>query len=200
VVPRACQSLPLAAGGGEVQGQDHLTGGGATSRPFAAKETHGDAYAMIGSAKGRDDQVTGGGIDPSASNCLHGDAHVMSGQAQAGNDTLLGGTYAENEMWGDAAVIEGDCVTTGCDVFVITPESGTNRIHDFEQGKDLIDLTAFKEIRGFDELLGFLALGSEPGTTFYFGSTGGDGPNPLIENSVTVLAPVGLTPCDVLFA
>jgi hypothetical protein len=183
-----------ATGGNDVM----RGGGGITARPFAANDIYGDAYAMLDRSRGGDDVITGGGSYPSARNQLYGDAHTLSGHARAGNDTIISGTYANNDMWGDAAVIEGGCVTTGDDVFVIRPISAANRIHDFEPGKDLIDLTAYAEIRSFEDLQARFEI-TEEGTHVEFSRSGGQ-TSPLVVNALTVLGQYDLRACDFLLA
>ena len=45
-------------------------------------------------------------------------------------------------MWGDAAEYYSSDVQRGSDTFVFLEDNGTDTIYDFEQGKDVIDLTA----------------------------------------------------------
>lgn len=180
-------------------GHDALRGGwGITSRPFVANDIYGDAHAMLGRSQGGDDVITGGGSYPGARNLLYGDAHTLSGQARAGNDTFIGGANASNDLWGDAAVIEGEGVATGRDVFVIWPGGGTNRIHDFEPGRDLIDLTAYPALGGFEALAERFEI-TEEGTRVEFGRSGGMS-SPLVVNALTVLGQYALRECDFLFA
>ncbi|HZF75991.1 MAG TPA: hypothetical protein VE033_09180, partial [Acetobacteraceae bacterium] len=74
--------------------------------------------------------------------------------ALGGDDTLVGGKYAWNEMWGDAAVV-AEGASRGRDVFVVGPSSGITIIHDFEPGRDRIDLSGFapRGIRSLEDLL-----------------------------------------------
>ena len=209
----ASGSLAAIFGDAEVM-RDHAQGGddvmrggsGSGARSSAVNTLYGDAYAMSGWSLGGDDLIRGGGSYPGSRNTIYGDAHSLSGHAQAGNDTLTGGNYAKNDLWGDAAEIEGTCVVTGHDVFVVTPSSGTNTIHDFEPGRDVIDLTAFASgssnipaIHGLDDLLRYLEV-TEAGSTFFFGRFGTEGPGPVIESGFTVLGDQALTACDFLFA
>lgn len=187
--------------------QDHARGGddvirgssGSGSRSSADNALYGDAYAMSGRTVGGDDVIRGGGGYPGSDNTIYGDAHTLSGHAHAGNDTLTGGNSARNDLWGDAAEIEGGHVVTGCDVFVVTPSSGTSTIHDFEPGKDLIDLTAFDEIHGLGDLLPYLSV-TAAGSTVFFGRVGTEGQGPVIENGFTVLGQQELAERDFLFA
>ena len=72
-----------------------------------------------------------------------------------GSDTLNGGT-GNDEMWGG----------TGADTFIFEADTGTDTIWDFEDGIDLIDLSAFGDVSstadltittasGFVEISGF---------------------------------------------
>jgi hypothetical protein len=183
-------------------GDDVMRGGtGITARPFVANDMYGDAYAMLGRSQGGDDVITGGGAYPGAQNRLYGDAYSLAGHARAGDDTLIGGQSAHNDMWGDAAVIEGHCVITGHDVFVITPTSGINIIHDFEPGRDRIDLTAFaaQGIHGPGDLEPYRTADAE-GSRVLFSSTPGGPGGPPVEISLTVLGDQDLAACDFLFA
>jgi hypothetical protein len=62
----------------------------------------------------------------------------MYGSATAGNDRLIGGRRTDH-FWGDAAML-GDGVEGGEDIFVIKSNNGTDTIHDFELGKDIMEL------------------------------------------------------------
>jgi Ca2+-binding RTX toxin-like protein len=70
-----------------------------------------------------------------------GDAYEMHDRAKAGNDRLISG-IGSDEMWGDAVVKDGS-VLTGSDTFVFGPNGGNDIVHDFEHGKDKIDLRTF---------------------------------------------------------
>jgi len=64
----------------------------------------------------------------------------MLDNAIGGNDVLI--TRAgSDDMWGDASLLLGNAVG-GSDTFVFD-HGGRDTIHDFEQGKDHIDLTAY---------------------------------------------------------
>ena len=179
-------------------GNDDLVGAsGMGARSGAINHLYGDAYAMSGWTQGGDDRVAGGGVYPGSVNHLYGDAYHMSGHARAGNDTLITGRFARNEMWGDAAMIEGRHVETGCDTFVITYLSGQNTIHDFEHGKDVIDLRDYAShgIHEFSDLAQY-----QTGTSSYTFHQSGGISSPLVVNSLTVLGDQALSASDFLFA
>jgi hypothetical protein len=184
-------------------GDDDILGanGGSASRGNATNALYGDAYALSDRAEGGDDLVAGGGAYPGTRNLLYGDAHTLSGHARAGNDTIVSGSGANSEMWGDAAAIEGDCVTTGQDVFVIRPNSGTNLIHDFEPCKDVIDLTAYagRGIHGFEDLQPLIEV-TDGGSQIIFSRTPAGPVGPVVVNAVTILDDQTLTERDFLFA
>lgn len=186
--------------GATAGGDDVVTGGGNIGgRATAINDLFGDAYAMFGPGQGGDDRVTGGGTYPGSTNRLYGDAHTLTAGARGGDDTLVGGRGAENEMWGDAAVI-GHGVETGRDVFVITPRTGTNLIHDFEPGRDVIDLTAFAEqgIHSLADLQPLLQV-TEQGSRVEFSRSPGPLP-PIVVNDFIVQGQYALTEGDFLFA
>src|SRR5262249_12354301 len=92
-------------------------------------------------AKGGDDTLIAG---EAMVKFLYGDAHEMYGYATGGNDRLVSGP-GNDEMWGDAHY-KAPTVVTGADVFVFLQNNGQDTIHDFEQGKDHIDLTALTNL------------------------------------------------------
>jgi hypothetical protein len=75
---------------------------------------------------------------------LVGDAYEMRGHARGGNDRLETGP-GNDDLWGDAVVKDAK-VITGSDTFVFGPNTGNDTIHDFESGKDRIDLTSFASL------------------------------------------------------
>ncbi len=98
---------------------------------------------------GGDDTLTGGS---GSTNNLYGDAGDMWDSSVGGNDTLISGTGTDN-MWGDA-YNKDLFVTTGADTFVFTTANGNDTIYDFENDKDLIDVSGY----GFaGDISGFLA-------------------------------------------
>lgn len=70
---------------------------------------------------------------------------VVTASIQCGNDTLIGGAGDDNLVGDFATVaITGDgLVETGADTFVFSPGSGLDTIHDFEVGKDKIDISGY---------------------------------------------------------
>ncbi|MFC7476772.1 hypothetical protein ACFQS7_20565 [Dankookia sp. GCM10030260] len=185
-------SMTGASRGGD---DDILGSNGLGSRIGAANDLFGDAYDLSGHARGGDDRVAGGGAFPGTVNRLYGDGHSLSGHAAGGDDLLLGGRNAINDFWGDAAVIKGPAVTTGADTFVIRPDSLANTIHDFEPGKDLIDLRAYAAagIHGFADLAPLIQV-TEAGSVVVFGSAAPAG------NTLSVLGDTALGAGDFLFA
>lgn len=77
----------------------------------------------------------------SASCIIRGDGR-MSDNAVGGDDVIIAGVNSNNQIWGDGERTGSDTVG-GNDLFVFAPGIAQNRIMDFEQGKDHIDLTAF---------------------------------------------------------
>lgn len=184
-------------------GNDHLTfGGGIGARPSTNNTLFGDAETMTGFARGGDDVLTGPSSVYYAQSFLYGDAHTLSGHSRAGNDTLVSVFQVTEHMWGDAAEIEGKHVHTGNDTFVFARFNGTDFIHDFEQGKDLIDLTGYASanIRGFADLQPLITVTGE-GSTITFGShETGRFPGETVVDSIAVLGVATLTAGDFLFA
>jgi len=124
-------------------GNDTITGGsdGATNYLYGDGNqlVSGGAYV----AKGGDDLLIAG---DNATNYMYGDALGVGSTSQAttgGDDTLVSGT-GNDEMWGDVASNVGTVkITGGADVFVFLQSSGDDIIHDFEDGKDLIDVSDY---------------------------------------------------------
>jgi Ca2+-binding RTX toxin-like protein len=118
----------------------------------------GDAGDLSGNAIGGNDTLVAAGL---GINALYGDAHSMEGNAQGGNDVLISGT-GNDQMWGDAAIINGVAasptaptgnVKTGADTFVFAPNSGTDTVGDFRQSDgDRIDVSAY----GFTSLVNMM--------------------------------------------
>ena len=80
-----------------------------------------------------DDFVSGGTGDDALDGGTGGDKLVGG----AGEDTIKGGE-GDDHMWGGEWT--GDDET---DTFVFSPGSGQDMVHDFETGKDIIDLSAY---------------------------------------------------------
>ena len=80
-----------------------------------------------------DDFVSGGTGDDALDGGTGGDKLVGG----AGEDTIKGGA-GDDHMWGGEWT--GDDET---DTFVFSPGSGQDMVHDFETGKDIIDLSAY---------------------------------------------------------
>lgn len=113
-------------------GNDTLNGGDGNDR------LDGDAgHDLLNGGDGADRLSGGDGND-----VLLGGAGNDTLYGDAGNDTLAGGAGAD-VLWG------GD----GSDVFVFVPGQGTQvtTINDFQRGEDVIDLSAFTLMKGYDE-------------------------------------------------
>ncbi len=202
---RPYSNYVVAYGDAEIM-SDHAFGGndslfgsaGIGARLAATNHLYGDAYAMSDQAKGGDDMVFGGGSYPGNINLLYGDAYIMSGHAKGGDDTLVAGRNASrNEMWGDAAAIEGSHVETGRDVFVPGKGTGMTIIHDFEPGKDVIDVRSYG-FSNFFELSERISV-TETGSYIFFSWQFSEPGSPdSLENSITVLGDFALTPSDFL--
>lgn len=121
---------------------------------------HGDrltgaaGHDLIFGAEGRDLILGGAGQDvlsggPGRDRILGGDGHDRLA-GQAGDDRLRGGP-GDDSLYGgagaDTLMGEGgnDFLTggAGADVFVLAPAGGNDRVTDFENGTDRIDLSAF---------------------------------------------------------
>lgn len=116
-------------------GDDTLTSGVGNFQSFL----YGDANSMYDYAKGGDDTLISGA--DSQYNYMYGDAFEMAGAARGGDDILISGT-GDDDMWGDAYFMDAGALG-GSDTFVFAGGNGNDIVYDFEQGKDLIDLSAF---------------------------------------------------------
>ena len=115
--------------GGE--GDDTLYGGGEDD------VLHGDSgNDTLYGGEGRD-RLSGADGDDT----LYGGAGGGSLRGGAGADTLYGGTGADT-LYGGA----------GADTFVFASDNGNDWLVDFEDGLDVIDLSAITSITGFDDL------------------------------------------------
>ncbi len=126
---------------------------------------------------GRDADVLNGGDNDDE---LHGGNQddILSGDA--GNDVLLGGTGNDDLNGGAGAdTLEGgagdDTMAggTGADTFVVMPGNGQDVISDFENGTDVIDVTAL----GITDLSQITLSGDGANTTLTFS----DGNTLLLE-------------------
>ena len=124
-----------------VGGNDVIMGG-----RCATNVLRGDAEAMFGSAAGGDDTITAGTRGESI---LYGDADALFGDARGGDDVLIS-RRSNDDMWGDGVL--HDNATGGADIFVFAADNGRDVIHDFERGKDRIDLSAL-DLGGIDDLV-----------------------------------------------
>lgn len=123
-------------------GDDALQAPGAVgTRTASVSDLFGDAYTLSDRAVGGDDTLVGASGFTGTTARLYGDGYVLLDRAEGGNDRLVS-SFSPEEMWGDA-YLAGPNTETGSDVFVFAPGNDRDLIHDFEQGKDRIDLTAF---------------------------------------------------------
>ena len=163
------------------------------ARTAASSDLFGDAYTLSDRAEGGDDTLGGAvGFEGSTAR-LFGDGFELLDRAEGGGDRLVSRGFAEDEMWGDAFSV-GPFATTGEDVFAFGPANGRDIIHDFEQGKDRIDLTAFAAagIGGFEALAPRIVEQSD-GSLIILDVAGFTG------NSVVVAGAFGLGADDFLF-
>jgi hypothetical protein len=163
------------------------------ARAAASNDVYGDAETLRDRSQGGDDVLSG--VDyPFAFSRLFGDGRTLLDKAIAGDDTLIsGGRNSADEMWGDAAHLGPD-VTTGADTFVFQLNNGRDIIHDFEPGKDSLDLSAFASfgLHDFEALSGWL-LHQPDGTLVILDFDG------TMGNSVFLAGVQDLSACDVLF-
>ncbi|MHB0706656.1 hypothetical protein ACX4MT_04675 [Roseomonas mucosa] len=150
--------------------RDHAQGGNDliwVTAGTSLVQIYGDG-ALSGFARGGNDRIIG----PAASvSCIiQGDGR-MSDNAVGGDDVIVAGAHSSNQIWGDGERTGGNTVG-GSDTFVFAPGIAQNRIMDFGQGQDHIDLTAFASIGVHD--LGDLSIRSGsislPGGPSYTGS------------------------------
>jgi hypothetical protein len=104
---------------------------------------YGDAQTMTGHAQGGNDTLEAPSSTPaSVVSALYGDGETLADRARGGDDVLISGRQADDQMWGDAAVV-GPHATRGADRFVFAPQNGEDQIMDFQPGKDHIELDGF---------------------------------------------------------
>ncbi|MCY4099971.1 MAG: M10 family metallopeptidase C-terminal domain-containing protein [Rhodobacteraceae bacterium] len=103
----------------------------------------GDAGDYLYGHQGSDTLKGGAGNDFIAGG--QGDDTIIGGE---GDDTLYGDGYRSDEVYSDGTPT-GE---TDKDTFVFSPDSGNDIIKDFNDGEDLIDLTAFTNISGFNDI------------------------------------------------
>jgi hypothetical protein len=112
-----------------VGGDDTLQGGADDDEMF------GDAGGGEDDAQGGNDALLGG----DGNDFLVGDFQNALGNATGGDDLLDGGP-GDDDFLGDF-VTNGGTGAGGFDTFLFGPDSGLDRIFDFEPGKDVIDLS-----------------------------------------------------------
>jgi Ca2+-binding RTX toxin-like protein len=79
-------------------------------------------------------------------------ADILTGGA--GNDTIFGGSGADRLNGGPGGndVLLGGGLDGSVDVFVFEDGTGTDRVNDFENGVDLIDVTGIAGVTGYDDV------------------------------------------------
>lgn len=113
---------------------------------YGGYSVYGDG-SLSGNARGGNDIIT---IQDNSYLIVYGDG-PLSGFAHGGDDVIVGGTNASNQIWGDGPAT-GRFTAGGSDTFVFDEGTKTNRIMDFEHGKDKIDLTGFSNVHDFGHL------------------------------------------------
>jgi hypothetical protein len=181
---------------------DHTRGGNDTvaasapqgTRVTADSEVFGDARILSGHAEGGDDELLGAVGFAGSTARLYGDGFELQDHAKGGDDRLVSRSANADEMWGDAYTV-GKHAETGADVFVFAPGNGRDIIHDFESGKDRIDLTAFagSGIDDFEDVMARIQV--QPDGTLVILDVDG-----LTGNSIVVAGVHSLTAEDFILA
>ncbi len=135
-------------------GNDTLTGGDGADNVLRGDVSQLGFFGGDGTFVGGDDWLVGGA---NGSNTMVGD--VESGGAGStltgGKDTLISGENSNDTMTGDFGnLVTATTPTGGVDTFVFGLDNGSDTIKDFEDGKDIINLsdtglTSFAQIAGF---------------------------------------------------
>ena len=85
---------------------------------------------------------------------LLGDGDEVSGNARCGDDILIGGA-GNDQLYGDHIENVNTDLTNvkrGTDCFVFAQGSGLDTIVDFEDGRDVIDVSSFAGIDNFADV------------------------------------------------
>ncbi|WP_170770400.1 calcium-binding protein [Ruegeria lacuscaerulensis] len=109
-------------------GNDTISGGDGGDFLF------GDTDWAVVSGQSSDDVLNGGADD----DLIVGDAPNLYGDTVGGNDIIIGGA-GNDDLWGDGSLF--DEAVGGADSFVFNPNSGLDTVHDFEVGKDKLDIS-----------------------------------------------------------
>ncbi|MET0532068.1 MAG: hypothetical protein ABW003_27690 [Microvirga sp.] len=128
-----------------VGGADRIFGRAGVSNTIV-----GDAETMTGHAKGGKDVLTLGDSIDSDGSFAYGDAITMAGAAAGSDDRLVSGR-ADDDLWGDGQFMF-DKAKGGKDTFVFLADNGHDRVHDFKQGMDKIELRG-TAAHGFADLV-----------------------------------------------
>ena len=121
---------------------------------FVGAEPEGGAAGEIVFARGGDDTLTGAG----GNDRLYGGDGADELDGGAGRDLLSGGD-GDDRIEGGAGndVLLGGA---GADAFVFGPGFGRDKLRDFEDGTDTLDLSALDLADGFDDLLIVISTGT----------------------------------------
>ena len=166
------------------------------ARTISISDLFGDAHTLSARAEGGNDTLVGSSGFLGSTARLHGDGYELLDRAEGGDDRLVSG-FAPDEMWGDAFLVGPDA-RTGGDVFVFAPANDRDLIHDFEQGEDRIDLTAFAGVGiGDFEALAPRIVEQADGSLVILDVAGFPGSS--VGNSVVVAGAFGLGADDFLF-
>jgi Ca2+-binding RTX toxin-like protein len=169
-----------AMSGHTVGGRDRITVSSGLSATVA-----GDAGTMSGNARGGNDVLT---VSGEGDQFVYGDAGTMSGHAKGGNDRLIGGP-GDQDLWGDAGTMSGHA-RGGKDTFVFMADSGNDRVHDFEKGKDRMEVSGYTAHSFGDLSIDSITVDDAAASLVHFDA----------NNSVTVLGAELLRASDFHFA
>ena len=120
------------------------------------EQTGTDGSDTIHGEVDQDDIIRGGDgndtlIGYEGADRLYGDGGDDIIAGGAGNDIIVGGA-GDDRLWGNGLRGFDHLNETDNDTFVYSPGGGSDTIEDFNNGEDLIDLTAFDSINGFSDL------------------------------------------------
>lgn len=152
-------------------GDDHVSGGAdgdSVYGDFYYAYAHGAYYNSGGTytVQGGNDVVEGGAGNDNVYGDFYYARAYQYGTNEAvsivsGDDIVNGGT-GNDSLWGDAGDVygyNGGTFTAGADVFVFDLNSGLDNIRDFNDGLDLIDVSAY----GFSDWASLSAYVSDNG-------------------------------------
>jgi Ca2+-binding RTX toxin-like protein len=160
-------------------GNDTISGGDGGDYLF------GDTDWAVGFGQNSNDILNGGADD----DLIVGDAPNLYGDTVGGNDIVVGGT-GNDDLWGDGSLFEE--AQGGADSFVFEPDSGLDTIHDFEVGKDKLDISGYSIAE--TEFLTLDIQEIDGNTIIDLDGTA------LDSNEITLLGVVGVSADDFVFA